>query len=478
MSTISQDIAKFVADFSYEKLPEEIVTEAKRFLYDSIGCAFGGFQTQDVKIAKDVYLGMGGIEEATILGFGKRCPAPNATLLNSMMIRALDFNDIYWKQDPAHPSDLIPAALSLGERKKASGKDVILAIVLGYEFLMRLSEVADPGVRERKWHHATLTQFASAIIAGKILGLNAKQIANAIGISGSHNHTIGAVASGKLTMMKNAADPFAVQSGVMAALLAEKGFEGPEHVFEGKEGLAEAHGGKWNLDILTENLGETFRIKQCSMKAYPVEGLAHSTLSAAIKIAGELDLWPEEVKSVEIETISRAVDILADPAKFKPTTRETADHSLPFCVASAILDKNLTPASFADEQLNNERIMKLIDKITITANPEFDKLFPEMQPSKVTINAMDGRTKTQREDYPKGDPWSPMTQEDLDTKFKSLTSGSVSVELQTQIRRAIFDCEKLPDISNLMALCIADMSVSRKPQAQKKAEPQVSTAAK
>jgi 2-methylcitrate dehydratase len=476
MSTISQNIAKFVAESSYENLPEEIVTEAKRFLYDSIGCAFGGFQTQDVKIAKDVFLEMGGAEEATIIGFGKRCPAPNAALINSMMIRSLDFNDIYWKQDPAHPSDLIPAALALGECRKASGKDVLLAIVMGYEFVMRLSEVSDPGLRERKWHHASLTQFASAIIASKILGLNAKQIANAIGISGSHNHTIGAVTSGKVTMMKNAADPFAVQSGVIAALMAAKGFEGPEHIFEGKEGLAEAHGGKWNLDILTEGLGETFRIKQCSMKAYPVEALAHSTLSAAIKIAGEMDLWPEEVKSIEVETISRAVDILADPAKIKPSSRETADHSLPFCVASAILDKNLTPASFSDDHLKNERLMKLIDKITITSNPEFDKLFPEMQPSKVTINAMDGRTQSHREDYPKGDPWSPMTQDDLDTKFKSLTAKFVSADLQTQIRRAIFECEKLPDISDLMALCVSDTSVSRKSQAQKKGEPQATAA--
>jgi len=462
MSTVSQDIAKFVADVTYKDLPPDAIAEAKRFLYDSLGCAFGGFLTQDVKIARDVFLGMAGVEEATVIGSGRRCPAPNAAFLNSMMIRALDYNDIYWKQDPSHPSDLIPAALALGERRRASGKDVILAIVLGYEFEMRLCEIADPGIRERKWHHATLTQFASAIVAAKILGLTPNQIVNALGISGAHNHTIGAVTAGKLTMMKNAADPFAVQSGVIAALLAEKGFEGPEHIFDGKEGLVDAFGGKWNLDILTENLGKTFRIKQCSMKAYPVEALAHSTLSATIKIATDLDLWPEEIQKIEVETISRAVDILADPAKYKPSTRETADHSLPFCIASAILDKNLTPASFAEDRLKSERLLKLIDKITIASNPEFDKLFPEMQPSKVVISTMDGRTATHREDYPKGDPWSPMTQEELDTKFKSLASPVVTQELQAQIRREVFEIDKLTNIADLMALCVSDITPKKK----------------
>ena len=126
------------------------------------------------------------------------------------------------------------------------------------------------------------------------------------------------------------------------------------------------------------------------------------------------------------------------------------------------MDKNLTPASFAEDRLKNERLYKLIEKITITANPEFDKLFPEMQPSKVTINTMDGRSLTHREDYPKGDPWSPMTQEDLDVKFKSLAKPIVSPELQAQIRRAVFDVEKLANIQDLMALCIADIPLNRK----------------
>ena len=221
--SISRQISEFALGLKYEDLPENVVNEVKRYIYDSVGCAFGGYHTKDVNILRDIYKGMGGTQEATVIGFGDKIPAVNATLVNSLMVRALDFNDIYWKEDPSHPSDIIPAAWATGEMVDASMKDVIVAIVLAYEFEMRLCLFAKPGVRERKWHHATLTQFVSPIVAGKLLDLTVDLMVNAIGISGCHNHTIGCPTAGKLTMMKNTVDPMAVQSGLFAALMAQKG---------------------------------------------------------------------------------------------------------------------------------------------------------------------------------------------------------------------------------------------------------------
>jgi 2-methylcitrate dehydratase len=167
--TISRQIAEFSLKLKYNDLPDEVVNEVKRYLYDSVGCAYGGYHTKDVNILRDIYNDMGGKTEATLIGFGDKMPAVNATLVNSLMIRALDFNDIYWKEDPSHPSDIIPAALSVGEMVNASMEEVITAIVLAYEFEQRLCLFAVPGIRERKWHHATLTQFVSPIVAGKML---------------------------------------------------------------------------------------------------------------------------------------------------------------------------------------------------------------------------------------------------------------------------------------------------------------------
>ncbi|HEX9654796.1 MAG TPA: MmgE/PrpD family protein, partial [bacterium] len=250
MDPLSRQIAKFSLSLKYEDLPENVITEVKRFLYDSLGCAYGGFGTHDVKIIRKIYADMGGKAEATAIASGEKMPAYNATFLNSLMIRALDFNDIYWKQDPSHPSDIIPAALAMGEREGKSAKDVITAIVLAYEFECRLCEFAVPGIRERKWHHASLTQFVSPIVAGYLLGLTEDQMVNAIGISGCHNFTPGAVTAGKLTMMKNTVDPLAAQSGVMAALMAQEGYSGTEEIFEGKEGFMQCFGPDWDREKL------------------------------------------------------------------------------------------------------------------------------------------------------------------------------------------------------------------------------------
>ena len=228
-----------------------------------------------------------------MIGSGKQMDAVSASLANALMIRCMDYNDIYWKQDPSHPSDIFPAAMACCERAGSDGRELIVGLVLGHEFEMRLCEAAFPGIRERGWHHATLTAFVSPIVAGRMLHSSAEQIQHAIGISASARATLGAVTAGKLTMMKNTVDPMATQSGVLAALLAEKGYTGPEHVIDGKEGLVHCFGPEWKLNVLTDGLGESWRITQCGMKAFPTEALTHTPISAVLALVKEHDLKPE-----------------------------------------------------------------------------------------------------------------------------------------------------------------------------------------
>jgi 2-methylcitrate dehydratase len=461
--SISRTIAEFAVNLQYKDLPKEVIYEVKRYLYDSIGCAFGGYHTKDVRIIRNIYKDMGGTEEATVFVFGDKVPAVNATLVNSLMIRALDFNDIYWKEDPSHPSDIIPAALATAEMVGASMEEVITAIVLAYEFEQRLCEFAVPGIRERKWHHATLTQFVSPIVAGKILGLTVDQMVNAIGINGSHNHTIGCPTAGKLTMMKNTVDPMAVQSGVFAAMMAQRGYTGTEAVFEGKEGFMDCFFGwdvkeqkvkpvqmqgreslgewKWDLDKLIGGLGESYKILECSMKAFPTEALTHTHISATLKVVTKNNITYDQIDSVTITTIARACDILFDPHKYRPESRETADHSLPYCIAAALVDHKITTQSFSEEKLKDPRIWEVIDKIHGEASEEFEKMFPAKQPSKVVIRTKDGREFSEYLEYPKGDPREPMTMEDLDNKFEGLTEKLLVAGRRKEIKDAIFNAE-------------------------------------
>jgi len=488
--SISRIISEFTVNLKYDDLPKEVIYEAKRFLYDSIGCAFGAYGTKDVNIIRDIYKEIGGRKESTVIGFGDRIPAINSTLINSLMIRALDFNDIYWKEDPSHPSDLIPAALSTAELVDASMKDVIVAIVLGYEFEQRLCKFAVPGIRERKWHHATLTQFVSPLVAGKILGLTVDQMVNAIGINGSHNHTIGCPTAGKLTMMKNTVDPMAVQSGVFAALIAKKGYTGTEKVFEGKEGFMDCFGGwdsqeeklrpvimkgregesewLWNLDALISGLGQNWKILECSMKAFPSEALTHTHISATLKTVINNDIKYDEIEFVTVTTIARACDILFDQHKYRPESRETADHSLPYCIAAAIVDRKVTTQSFFDEKLKDPRIWEIIDKIKGEASIEFEKMFPAKQPSKVVIKTKDGKEFSEYLEYPKGDPREPMTLEDLENKFNALTGNILSRKRKQEIKKMIFECEMLSARKFMSGLVIKNDKQKKKVAVNKK----------
>ena len=215
--TITHTMSEWAASLEYEAIAADAVHQAKRFLLDSIGCALGGFLQHDVRIALEVLEETAGEGPCGTIGTGRRIDPVSASLANALMIRVMDYNDIYWKQDPSHPSDIFPAAIALCERAGSGGKELITGIVLGHEFEMRLCEAAIPGIRERGWHHATLTAFASPIVAGRAIRLSAEQIQHAIGISASRHATLGAVTAGKLTMMKNTVDPMATQSGVLAA---------------------------------------------------------------------------------------------------------------------------------------------------------------------------------------------------------------------------------------------------------------------
>jgi 2-methylcitrate dehydratase len=456
-SPVTARMAQWAASLRFEQIAPEAVREAKRFLLDSLACALGGYTQHDVRIALEVLDEIAAAGPATVIGSGKRFDPVSASLANALMVRVMDYNDIYWKQDPSHPSDIIPAALACCERAGSDGRELIVGIVLGHEFEMRLCEAAFPGIRERGWHHATLTAFVSPIVAGRALHLPWQQIQHAIGISASRHATLGAVTAGKLTMMKNTVDPMATQSGVFAALLAEKGYTGPEHVLDGKEGLTHCLGPSWKLDLLVDGLGQSWRITQCGMKAFPTEALTHTPISAVLDLVIQHDLKPEQVAKIHIRSLARAADILADPSKYDPHTKETADHSLPYVIAAALVDRNVTPLQFTEAKIMDQLIRAQLKKVEVVADPEIEKVFPALQRVIVTIHTTDGRALTRQLDYPKGDPRNPLTDAEIEAKFDALAEPILSSAARRRLKDAVWNLERLPSVSELLALCRADL---------------------
>jgi len=454
--TITEKMSRWAADLQYQQLSSDAIHQAKRFLLDSFGCALGGFQQHDVKIALEVLDETAAPGPATVIGTGQRVDAVSASLANALMIRCMDYNDIYWKQDPSHPSDIFPAAIACCERARTGGDELIVGIVLGHEFEMRLCEAAFPGIRERGWHHATLTAFVSPIVAGRALHLTAEQIQHAIGISASRHCTLGAVTAGKLTMMKNTVDPMATQSGVLAALLAEKGYTGPEHVIDGKEGLTHVFGPEWKLNRLTDGLGYSWRITQCGMKAFPTEALTHTAISAVLDLVKSNDIHPNQVEKIQVRSLARAADILSDPSKYDPHTKETADHSLPYVIAAALVDRQVTPAQFTMQKILDPTIREQLNKVEVVADPEIEKVFPALQRVIVHIDTTDGRSFNKQLDYPKGDPRNPLTDQEIEEKFTALAEGVLSPSAQQRVKDAVWNLERVGSVTELMALMESD----------------------
>lgn len=451
-ATVTAKMAQWAAGLKFEHLSPDAVYQAKRFLLDSLGCALGGYRQHDVRLLLEALKEIAGAGPATVIGSGSRMDPVSASLANALMIRVMDYNDIYWKQDPCHPSDIFPAALACSERAGSDGRELIVSLVLGHEFEMRFCEAAFPGIRERGWHHATLTAFVSPIVAGRALHLTGEQIQHAIGISASHHATLGAVTAGRLTMMKNAVDPMATQSGVFAALLAEKGYTGPEHVVDGKEGLAHCFGPEWKLSVLTDGLGESWRITGCGMKAFPTEALTHTPISAVLDLVKQHDLQPDQVEKIHIRSLSRAADILADPSKYDPRSKETADHSLPYVIAAALVDRQVTPLEFTPEKIMDPAIRAQLRKVEVVADPEIEKVFPALQRVVATICTTDGRTFTRQLDYPKGDPRNPLTDREVEEKFEALAEPILSKAARRRVIDAVWALEKLDSVSALMHL--------------------------
>jgi 2-methylcitrate dehydratase len=454
--TVTARMARWAADLSYEQIGEAAVHQAKRILLDSLGCALGGYGQRDVKIYLDLMRETAGPGRATVIGSAEKVDPLSAALANALMVRVMDYNDIYWKQDPSHPSDLIPAAMACCERLGADGQELLVGIALGHELEMRLCEAAVPGIRERGWHHATLTAFAAPAVAGRMLQLDDERIQHAMGISGSRQATLGAVTAGKLTMMKNTVDPMATQSGVLAAMLAERGYTGPEHVLDGKEGLSHCLGPDWKMDVLTEGLGDSWRIEQCGMKGFPTEALTHAPISAVLDLVRQHDLAPDAIKVVRIRSLARAADILADASKYDPRSKETADHSLPYCIAAALVDRQVTPAQFTPEKIEDPQIRAQLDKVEVVADPEIEAVFPDLQRVVVTIETTDGRALSHQLDYPKGDYRNPLTDEEIEEKFDALTDGVLGESAARKVKMAVWQLDRLPAVSDLMELLVAD----------------------
>jgi 2-methylcitrate dehydratase len=458
--TVARELARFALGLKFGDLPKEVVHEAKRAVLDTIGCAIGGYSGKASQIIQKLSKELGGPKESTIIGSGIRTSCLNAILANGVMVRYLDFNDTYLIPVGNlvlgnHPSEVIPTTIALGEREHLNGRDVINGIVMGYELSARFNDCAvtpqakAPTIEAKGWNTDTRGAFIMPIVAGILLGLNEEQVEHAIGISGSHNMILGILdATGEeYNMTKNLRFPRTAYGGVMAALMAQKGFTGPTRVIEGNKGFVQSvMAGDFNMEKLTEPIGK-FKILETMYKSVAADATTHGHVTATLQLVKEHNIKPEDIEEIRIKAGSRCVEHTGDPVKRYPKNKETADHSSYYLAAIAILDREVGPDQYVPEKLNDPRVRELIDKVTLEAAPDLDR-FGRAGISE--IHTRQGTVYKKRVEYPMGDPRNPMTDQELEDKFRNMAEKYMTEGEIKKVIKTVYGLEKLHDIRKLM----------------------------
>ncbi len=452
---MSEPLANRLADYAsrlrFEDLPGPVVHEVKRRFIDSFATAVGAMDAEAYTIAKRCALRIQSGPGASLLGGGHSSPEW-ATFVNGLLIRYLDYNDTYLSLEPAHPSDNLAAVLAVGESVGASGRDLIAAAVLAYEVQCRLCDAAS--LRKHGWDHVTYGAISSAIAACKLLGLDRVRTTHAIGLAGVANTALRQTRAGELSMWKGCAFANAARNGVFAALLAAEGMTGPAPIFEGKLGFMKLLTGPFELASLG-GAGQPFMISKTYIKFWPAEYHSQSAIDAALLLRSQIgDI--RNVSAIDIHTFDAAVDIIAnDPEKWRPSTRETADHSLPYCTAVALADGEVTLAQFEPKRFTDAALLELVAKIKVHRDPALTARYPNGIPNRITVTLTDGRTLTKEVEFPRGHAHNPMTDAEVERKFRNLVEPRYGKERADRILAACWELEKLRKVEDLMKLLVS-----------------------
>jgi 2-methylcitrate dehydratase len=457
--TLAHQLAEFACSLQFEDLSKEVVHEVRRRVLDSIGCAIGAWKEEPCAIARSVASEFSAKNGATIIGTHHQAPPDWAAFATGCCIRYFDYNDTYLSKEPAHPSDNISAALAVAESLGATGKEFLTAIALAYEVQCRLCDAAS--IRARGWDHVTYGAFSTALASARLMKLDPEKTRHAVNIAGVACAAMRQARVGELSHWKGVAFANAARHGVYAALLARAGMTGPAPIFEGQMGFEK------ELGVSLGNVGEKFvkrpdakapeegtaaMILKTSIKYWPAEYHSQSAIEAALFLREQVG-EAVEVKSMTIESHDASVDIIgSEPEKWKPETRETADHSLPYITAIAFIDGEVTEKQFQPARFTDPKIWAFLENVKVERNAELSSLYPGAVANIVHVELADGRSLTKRVDYPLGHAKNPLQDHELERKFLLLVEPTFTRDHAAKIIEHVWSLHQQCDVHHLIKL--------------------------
>lgn len=435
-------LADFVARVQYDDLSSRAQHLLKAHTLDALGCAIGALGAEPiVSLRRQVDL-FGGQSLATFIGGGRSAP-DRVALYNAALVRYLDFNDAFLAPgETCHPSDNVAPVLAASEFAGRDGKAFLTALAVAYQIQCRLSQVAP--VREHGFDHTTQGAYAVAAGVAKALDLDALQIAQAVAMSGTANNALRVTRTGELSHWKGLAYPFMAFAATNAAFLAREGITGPREVFEGNKGFMETISGSFTIEWDRENLE---MVTQTILKRYNAEIHSQSALEGILQLQARHLLRPEDIDNVEVEIFDVAYNIIGggeEGDKRLVRTKEEADHSLPYLLAVALLDGEVTPAQFTLERIHRDDVQRLLRRVSVRPLPQMSAGFPALMPCHITITLRDGQSYAIEQDDYEGFLTHPMSWEHVVEKFNRLAAPFAERPVRDEIVEAVANLESIP----------------------------------
>lgn len=448
MDQLLKSLVDFVDGVTFAELSTTTVAEVVRHTVDTVGCGAGGVWSTPAAAARAVVAGSGGPMLASVYGQQDRVLVDFAAFANGTANRYLDFNDF---GSSGHPSDMIPAILGMAEASGASGADVVCGVYIAYEIATRLAESVPP---DGTWDQGLYCSLGVAGALSKILRLSPEQTANALSLAIVPSLPLRVTRFGELSEWKAAATAHATMTASFAVRLAAEGLTGPPEPFEGKYGVFEGAWPSFDLDFASTKARPA--IERASLKQFGACYWGQVAIDIAVQLRRQVDL--ARIASLEVATCRAAWRVIGGglgdaDQKWRPSTRETADHSMPFLVASALIDGRIDESTFADGRLADPDLLALMDRTTVVERDDLtERSTRDRCPTEITMHLLDGSTLRREQDFPHGHPANPMDDHEVRVKFENFVGRVLPRPAVVELSSLLWDLASLKNLDRVARL--------------------------
>jgi 2-methylcitrate dehydratase len=450
---ILKHLCDYALKLSYHDLPQEVIGRAKHIVLDTVGCALGGAESPPAKIARAAASEITSAVPSTVMISDQKTSPDLAAFANGVMIRYLDFNDTYAGSPTCHPSDLLAPVLAVVDAKNGDGKDVIVGMVLGYEVLCGL---IDAGANERGgiWDQSTYGVIAAAVAAAKLFGHTREQMTNAISLAVTSHISLEQIRRGQISHWKGCAVANASRNAVFCAMLAGKGMTGPEEVFEGKAGFFISTGIRFEIRPFADS-ADAYRIMKARVKAFPSGYFSQSAIEAILNLRSQIaDL--DAIKEIRLQTFPAGYEVMGSgEANWRPETRESADHSLPFVMAVALMEGSVELRHYDQMYYKRPDVRALMQKIKVRIGEEPVAAWPEVPLSIVEVELRSGKVLSTKVAYHLGHFKRLMTDEEQERKFRPLAEPLLPKKQIDDLLACLRRLDQIERVGELIALTVA-----------------------